>query len=89
MKWVLTAQVEPPEDKTVSGRYGGSVCFVAYSKLSGWRMLLGGGLTQKIEEPPEFFCEDEWAAAHVRKDFVERVKLPSCAKRKDTQLYLW
>jgi hypothetical protein len=88
-RWVFTYRVEPPANKTVSARFGSSVVFAYYSKLLERWYLIAGGTEERIEDPPMWFCEDEWAATHQRKDFVPRTQVRSCRRKKVEQLLLF
>lgn len=88
-KWIDTSLIEPADLKgqTVSGRFGGSVMFVAYSRISGWHWVCPQSM-EAIAEPPELLLEPDWAKAHPRKSpLVERGK-PRIRKRKSEQLTL-
>jgi hypothetical protein len=87
--WTFTWRIEPPVNKVVSVRFGSSVCFAAYSKILDQWHLIANGSEKEIPEPPMWFCEDEWAAEHQRKDFVAQTGVRSCRKQKDAQLLLF
>jgi hypothetical protein len=87
-QWVATWRVEPPINTVVSVRFGSSVCFAAYSKILDQWHLIANGTEAEIAEPPMWFCEDQWAAEHQRKDFRARTEVRSCRKKKDAQLLL-
>ncbi len=67
--WVFTLRVTPPVNQVVSVRFGGSVMFAAYSRtLRQWFHVFPGG-EQRIDEPPMWFCDDDWSKTHEREDF--------------------
>jgi hypothetical protein len=62
--WLETRTLDYPTG-TVSGRFGGSVMFVAYSRaLAQWFWVYGGG-EERIAEPPLIFVDDQWAREHT------------------------
>jgi hypothetical protein len=87
--WTFTARVEPPTG-VVSGRFGGSVMFVAYSKpLHQWYWIYPGG-EEKIAQPQMLFLDEEWARAHPAKNFSPKVEKPlAIRQRKAEQLLLF
>jgi hypothetical protein len=90
MEWISTSLIEPGDlEGTVSGRFGGSVMFVAYSKFTRrWLWIYPGG-TEKIEEPPQLFLDPLWAAAHPRTSpVVQREKPTRLRKKKSEQLLM-
>ena len=87
--WVFTWRVEPPANKVISVRFGSSVMFAAYSPVvRQWYHVYPGG-EERIEEPPMWFCEEEWAANHQRENIVRPETISSCRKRKGDQLLLF
>ena len=88
-RWVFTFRIEPSElEGTVSGRFGQSVMFVAYSKYSGW-LLVSGSSLEKIAEPEMLFLDPEWARQHPRKSPAPRRENPiKIRKQKAEQLCL-
>ena len=88
-RWIFTWRVQPPVNTTVSVRFGSSVCFAAYSKLLEQWYLIANGSEEKIDEPPLWFCEDEYAAEHQRAGAVPPPKKSSLRKKKDPQLLLF
>ena len=64
-QWVKTKEIMPPPNRTVSVRAGGSIFFAAYSPFTRqWVWCLPGGKEERIDEPPEWFCDMEWLAKH-------------------------
>ena len=63
-RWIETRLVEPPTH-TVSGRTGGSVMFVGYSRLTDQWWLVANGSAEKIAEPPELFLDDDWISNNL------------------------
>jgi hypothetical protein len=62
--WVETRTIEQPEF-TVSGKFGGSIMFVGYSRaLDQWFWLQPYGIEEKIAEPPEIYVDEDWARVH-------------------------
>jgi len=62
-RWIFTATIDPTAltGTTVSGRFGNSVMFCAYSKpLRQWYWIFPGG-EERIPEPPMIFVDEEWA----------------------------
>lgn len=55
MPWVFTVRVPPPHNKTISVRYGSSICFAAYSPWAGWYMA---DTNEKLAPPPLWFSND-------------------------------
>lgn len=54
--WVFTSHVEPPTG-VVTGRFGQSIMFVAYSRLlRQWYWIVPGG-EEKIAEPEMLYVE--------------------------------
>ena len=87
-QWISTTLIEPSElEGTVSGRTGGSIMFVAFSRVTGWALVYAQG-TEKIEEPSELFLEPSWANAHPRKSPIIALEKPRLRKRKGKQLEL-
>jgi hypothetical protein len=71
-QWFETRMLDYPTG-TVSGRFGGSVMFVAYSRaLAQWFWVYPGG-EERIAEPPHIFVDEEWAREHTLK--TPRAKL--------------
>lgn len=90
MHWILTGRVEPPTG-VVSGRFGASVMFVAYSKLlRQWYWIYPGG-EEKIPEPQMLFLDEKWAREHPSKNFSPKLEKASCIRRKKggEQMLLW
>lgn len=64
MIWVETHTVDYPT-ATVSGRFGGSVMFVAFDKWrKQWMWVQPGGVEERIAEPTHLLVDEAWAAAH-------------------------
>jgi len=63
-QWLETRTLEYPAG-TVSGRFGASVMFVAYSRWQRqWFWVYPGG-EERIAEPPHIFVDEEWAREHT------------------------
>jgi hypothetical protein len=89
-RWVLTATVNRPEG-TVSGRYGGSVLFVAYRPLLGhWLWIFKGG-ESRVGEPPMIFVDEEWARANrnLSRPGVAPKKSLAIRRKRNEQLLLF
>jgi hypothetical protein len=87
-RWILASRIEPP-DHTVSGRFGSSVMFCAYSRfLDQWHWIYPSGM-EKISEPHMLFLDEAWAREHPRKDPVRRSENPLAIHRKSEQLLLF
>jgi hypothetical protein len=56
--WVTTWRVPPPTDRSILVRFGASVFAAAFSKRTGWEMVVPGGGGEKIEEPQLWWCSD-------------------------------
>lgn len=62
--WFETRTLDYPTC-VVSGRFGASVMFVAYSKWQRqWLWVYPGG-EERIAEPPQIYVDSEWARAHT------------------------
>ena len=90
--WVFTAFVEPPVNETVSARFGASAFFAAYSRWTGWRMLVPGVGEEVIEEPQMLYLDDDYVRTH-RRDLTQKhfkIENPFCLrKEKSKQLSLF
>jgi hypothetical protein len=63
--WVETCTVERPEF-TVSGRFGASIMFVSYSRLTDqWYWLQPNSVIEKIAEPPLIYVEQDYVDKHT------------------------
>ena len=63
--WVETRTLEPP-DFTVSGKFGASVMFVGYERLTRqWYWLQPGGIIERIAEPPMIFVDQDYVNKHT------------------------
>ena len=52
----------------VSGRFGGSVMFVAYDRLlQRWFWVQPKGINERISEPSHIFVDEKWARKHKLK----------------------
>jgi hypothetical protein len=87
--WVETRTVEPPEF-TVSGRFGGSVMFVAYQRiLDQWLWLQPGGIVEQIAEPPMIFVEQDYVNKHtLATPRAKREKAHHIRRKRSSQLQL-
>ena len=85
-RWVLTGTIDPGKlTGVVSGRFGSSVMFVAYSRLlRQWYWIYGGG-EEKISEPTMLFLDDKWCAAHPAKIFLPRSEKSVAIRRKRSE----
>jgi hypothetical protein len=64
--WIETRTIEPPHNVTISGRFGASVMFVAYSRLlRQWYWLQPNGIEEKIAEPPLVYIDADYVAKHT------------------------
>jgi hypothetical protein len=64
--WLETRTLDYPTG-TVSGRFGASVMFVAYSRaLAQWFWVYPGG-EERIAEPPLVYVDEQWAHEHTLK----------------------
>jgi hypothetical protein len=89
-RWFETRTLDFPTH-TVSGRFGASVMFVAYSRWQRqWFWVQGGGSEERIAEPTHIFVDEEWAREHLlatpRPKLHKAVKLRR--KKGDQQLAL-
>jgi len=65
--WVFTWRIDPNDlQRVVSGRTGGSVMFVAYSRVIGWLWVFPGG-EKKIPAPDMLFLDLQWAREHQQR----------------------
>jgi hypothetical protein len=87
-QWIFTFRVEPPAG-VVSGRFGNSVMFVAYQRLTDqWHWIYPGG-AEKIEEPQMLFLDETWVREHPSKKNRGRRENPlAIHKSKAEQLQL-
>ena len=51
-RFVLTSEIQPPENRTVACKNGISHFFGAWSTISGW-VLCANGREEKLDGPPE------------------------------------
>ena len=87
--WIETWRVVPPPNVTMSGCFGGSYMFVAYSPwLDQWYWIQPGGIEEKIPEPEKIFVDEAWARDHPRVGF-RREKASLIRKPKGEQLLLF
>ncbi len=59
MSWVTTWRVPPPANKTISVRFGSSVCFAAYKPLLDKWVMIAGGREEEIAAPSLWWCENK------------------------------
>jgi len=86
-RWVFTWRVEPPEG-VVSGRFGSTVLFVAYSPLvRQWYWICPTG-EEKISEPSMLLLDEEWARKHPSKTFIKPEKKIAIRRKRAQQLVL-
>ena len=79
--WIETRLVRPPEH-TISGRFGCSIMFVAYSKwLNQWYWMQPNSVTEKIPEPQEVFLEEDYIAHNMLATPRGRRETPSRIRR--------
>jgi hypothetical protein len=72
----------------VSGRFGGSVMFVSYSRfLRQWYWITPGS-EEKIAQPQMLFLDPDWVVLHPSKTFVAREKPLRIKQPKTDQLLL-
>lgn len=70
--WLETRTLDYPAG-VVSGRFGASVMFVAYSRaLARWFWVYPGG-EERIAEPHQIYVDEQWAREHTLK--TPRAKL--------------
>jgi hypothetical protein len=63
-QWFETRTLDYPTG-VVSGRFGASVMFVAYSKWQRqWFWVYPGG-EERIAEPPQIYVDVQWARKHT------------------------
>jgi len=89
--WIFTARIDPGAlAGVVSGRFGASIMFVAYSKsLSRWYWIYPGG-NEQIAEPQMLFLDPDWAREHpAKKTSVRRENPLAIRRRKSEQLMLF
>jgi hypothetical protein len=88
--WVETRTIDPPEGITISGRFGGSIMFVAYSRvLDRWLWIQPGGVEEKIAEPEMIFVDEDYIKKHTLAKPRSRTEKPSHIHRKrSSQLQL-
>lgn len=81
--WVETRLIEPPHNVTMSGRFGNSIMFVAYSKLlRQWYWLQPGGIEEKIAEPQEIFLDEDYVNKHTLATPRGKRERPTLIRRK-------
>jgi hypothetical protein len=79
--WVETRTIKPPEF-TVSARFGASIMFVGYSKITDqWFWLQPGGILEKIAEPPLVFVEQGYVNKHTLATPRARIEKSSRIRR--------
>ena len=84
-RWIFTSRIEPADlEGTVSGRFGASVMFVSYSRVTGWHWIYPSG-QEKIDEPQMLFLEPDWARAHPRTSPVSRRENPLRLRKQKIQ----
>ncbi len=89
MNWFETRTLDFP-DHTVSGRFGASIMFVAYSRWrQQWFWVYPGG-EEKIAEPMHIFVDERWACEHLLKTPRPKLHKSQKIRRKkgDQQLAL-
>jgi hypothetical protein len=63
--WIETRLIEPPEF-TVTGKFGASLMFVGYFKLTQqWFWLQPNGVVERIAEPPLLWVEQAYVNKHT------------------------
>jgi hypothetical protein len=90
MRWIFTSRIEPRDlEGIVSGKYGSTVMFVAFSPVTGWHWIYPGG-SERVSEPPMLFLDEQWARAHPRRSTVIHRENPRrIRKKKAEQLNLF
>ena len=87
-EWIPASHIEPSElEGVVSGKFGSTVMFAAYTTLTGWQEVYPNGVAL-IYEPPLLLLDPNWARLHPRKSPVIRVEKPGIKRRKTDQLLL-
>ncbi len=87
--WVSTLRIPPPQNKTVSVRFGASVCFAAYSVLRRKWFLVAGSYEEEIAAPSLWFCTDpERLNNKSDQDYSEIIPQTKMRPKKKAQLEL-
>jgi hypothetical protein len=85
-EWILTSEVEPPNNMTVLAESCGSLFSAAYSKLLDQWYLVNGSYMEEIAEPQKLFLDPEYAKSHPRKSPVIHTEKPRLRRRKTEQM---
>jgi hypothetical protein len=76
--WVETRTIEPPDRVTLTGRFGASIMFVAYSKaLDRWVWLQPRSIEERIAEPEMILVDANYVNKHT-------LKIPRAARERRT-----
>jgi hypothetical protein len=58
MSWVSSFRIPPPANKTILVRFGASILFAGYSRLTNQWFMLANGSQELISAPSLWWCED-------------------------------
>lgn len=88
MRWVITGTIDPTKlEGVVSGRSGGSIMFVAYSRaLRKWFWVIPRETEREIPEPEMILVDEQWRMDNFRSNPVQRESPPRVRKKKIEQL---